>query len=138
VNGINSVLIVGRLGADPEVRNSQSGKTITKFRVATDRYNGPDREKTTDWHSIVVFGRSADNCARYLGKGSIVGVQGSIKYNSFTKQDGSLGYSTDIIADRVDFIGPPSSSKGNSGGQGADYDDEFSKPQQVGDDEMPF
>ncbi len=125
---MNLIVLMGRLGADPECRQTASGMAVTKFRVATDRYNGKDREKTTDWHSIVTFGRLAENCAQYLRKGSMCCVQGSVKYSTWEKQDGSTGYATDVIADDVKFVSQ-SQSQSQSPQSG---------PAPVEADEMPF
>jgi single-strand DNA-binding protein len=126
---MNVIVIMGRLGADPVSIPSSSGN-VTKFRVATDRYNGKDREKTTDWHSVVCFGRTAENCSQYLSKGSMCCVRGSIKYSKWEKEDGSYGYSTDVIADDVRFVSSSQSPQSTGSTNNT--------PAAVADNEMPF
>lgn len=141
--GVNKVILIGRLGAAPEQRSTASGKAVTKFRIATD--TGSGEKKQTDWHSIVTFDRTAELCAKYLDKGRQVYIEGRIRYNKWTKQDGTQGYSTEIYANDVQFLDSGSRSSGgpgSSGGSGGpDYDDEFSvgggSDASVGD-EMPF
>lgn len=130
---MNNVCLVGNLTRDPEVRDGTT--TVCRFTVAvTDGYG--DNEKTS-FVPIVVFGKSADNCGRYLTKGSKVGVQGRIQTGSY-ERDGQKVYTTDIIANRVEFL----SSKGNSpiGEQKAVTDENRASYgyQQMAYDDVPF
>jgi single-strand DNA-binding protein len=125
---INSITIVGRLGGDPEIRTTQSGSTVTKFSLATDRYNGKERDKTTDWHRVVCFGQLAENCAKYLAKGRQAAVRGSMKYGSYEK-DGVRHNTAEVMAEEVQFLGG-----GNGGGQA---EGEF-QPDAVAPNDMPF
>jgi len=95
---MNKVILMGRLGADPEMRYAASGKAVTKLRLATD--SGFGDRKQTDWHSIVAFDKTAESCGKYLAKGLRVLVEGRISYR---KADDGRWF-TDIIADRVNFI----------------------------------
>ena len=112
---LNKVMIIGNLGRDPEVSYTPSGLAITKFSVATtdvrvDRNSG-ERTERTEWHRITVFGKVAENCGRFLGKGSQVYVEGRLQTSSYEK-DGITRYSTDIIANQVTFL----SKRGDGGG----------------------
>ncbi len=98
---MNIIILSGHLGNDPEMRLSQAGKPVTKFRLATT--SGWGDNKRTDWHNIVCFGKTAENCDQYLLKGSRVNLRGSVKYGQWEK-DGITKYFTDILADHVDFI----------------------------------
>lgn len=98
---LNKVMLIGRLGRDPERRTTQAGKPVCSFTLATDAGYGDN--KKTDWHTIAVFGKTADNCAKYLHKGSLAYVEGRIFYDSYEK-DGIKHTTTKIIADTVQFI----------------------------------
>ncbi len=99
---MNSVVLTGRLTRDPELRYiSESQKAVCSFSIAVDR---PFTKDKTDFLNIVVFGKPAENCANYLVKGRLCGVQGRIQTDNYTAQDGTKKYKTEIIADRVEFL----------------------------------
>ena len=104
---LNKVMIIGRLGADPEIRNTQSGIPVVSLRIATDESytdrNG-NRTERTEWHRVVVFQRQAETCGQYLHKGSLVYVEGKITTRKWQDQNGQDRYSTEIRADRVIFL----------------------------------
>jgi single-strand DNA-binding protein len=100
-------MILGRLGADPELRYGQSGGAITNLRVATDEsYRDKDGNKVeqTEWHSVVVFGKAAENCNQYLRKGSQIFLEGKLNTRKWQDKNGQDRYTTEIRADRVQFI----------------------------------
>lgn len=104
---INRVFVLGNLGKDPELSQSKSGASIVKFSVATKEFRknaAGDNIEETEWHRIVVFGKSAENCARYLNKGSSVFVEGKLKTSSWEDDKGVKRYSTDILASNVQFL----------------------------------
>jgi len=119
---VNKVILVGNLGRDPEVRYLPSGNPVANFSIATsenytDR-NGTKQERT-DWHNIVVYGKQAELCGQYLKKGRQVFVEGRISYRNYEAKDGSgKRYVTDIVAQRVQFLG-------GRAGVGADEVGEF-------------
>lgn len=121
--GINKVIIVGRLGKDPEIRYNQQGNAICNFSVATSESwtdKQGQKQEQTEWHRIVVFNKQAENCEKYLSKGRQVYVEGRLKTNSYDK-DGQTHYSTDIVANTVQFLGDQGSGQnqgGNPQGQG--------------------
>ncbi len=99
---MNSVVLIGRLTRDPELRYiSENQKAVASFSIAVDR---PFAKDKADFLNIVVFGKPAENCANYLVKGRLVGVQGRIQTDSYTAQNGEKKYKTEIIADRVEFL----------------------------------
>ena len=99
---VNVVYLLGHLGRDPELRYSQAGNPVTRFNLATNEYSKEgDR---VEWHSVVVFGQSAENCCRYLHKGSCVHVEGSLRTRQWETQTGEKRYTTEIIARRVQFL----------------------------------
>lgn len=104
---LNKVMIIGRLGRDPELRYAQNGTPIANLRIATDEsYTDRDGNKVdrVEWHTVVVFQRAAENCANYLGKGSLVFVEGSLQTRKWQDQNGQDRYSTEIKAQRVQFL----------------------------------
>ncbi len=104
---LNKVMIIGHLGADPELRYTQSGSPVATLRVATDE-SFTDREgnrtERTEWHRVVVFQRAAENCSQYLHKGSLVYVEGRLQTRKWQDQNGQDRFSTEIRADRVQFL----------------------------------
>ena len=118
---LNKVMIIGRLGRDPELRYTQSGSPVASLNVATDEsYTDRDGNKVerTEWHRVSVFQRQAENCANYLSKGSLVYVEGSMQTRKWQDQQGQDRYTTEIKAQRVQFL----DRKG--AGQGG-YEDEY-------------
>ncbi len=104
---LNKVMIIGRLGADPELKYTQSGVPMANMRIATDEsYTDRDGNKVdqTEWHRVTVFQRQAENCAKFLGKGSLVYVEGSLITRKWQDQQGQDRYSTEIRAQRVQFL----------------------------------
>lgn len=110
---LNKAMIFGNLTRDPELKALPSGMNVCSFSLATNRvYNDRDgkRQENTDFHNITVFGKQAENCAKYLSKGNSAYVEGRLQTRSWEK-DGQKHYRTEIIADRVQF-GPKSSGGG--------------------------
>ena len=104
---VNKAQIIGRLGKDVDLRYSQSGNAVASFTVATDEgytdRNG-NRVEATEWHRIIAFGKQAETCSNYLGKGSLVYVEGKLKTRKWTDRNGQERYTTEINADRVQFL----------------------------------
>ncbi|MBU8976507.1 MULTISPECIES: single-stranded DNA-binding protein [unclassified Lysobacter] len=119
--GINKVILVGNLGDDPETKYTQGGMAVTKARLATtsvrkDR-DGNTQERT-EWHRVTFFGKLGEIAGEYLRKGSQVYVEGSIRYDKYTGQDGVERYSTDIIADEMQMLGGRPGEGGGGGSRG--------------------
>jgi single-strand DNA-binding protein len=106
---INKVILIGRLGKDPEERMTAGGTRVSNFNLATDTYHGTNGEKTTEWHRVKVFGKTAEQCIQYLRKGRLICVEGSLQTRSYEKPPGDKRYVTDIVAARVTFL----DAKGN-------------------------
>ena len=103
----NEVFLLGRLARDPEIRYTQNGSAIANMTVATDEsFTGSDGNKVerTEWHRVTVFGKAAENCGNYLGKGSLVHVEGSLATRKWQDQNGQDRYTTEIKAQRVQFL----------------------------------
>jgi len=106
--GINKVILVGRLGRDPEVRYTSDGRAVTNFSIATsdewkDKDTGEKKERT-EWHRIVAFGKLGEICGEYLSKGRQVYIEGKLQTRSWEK-DGVTRYTTEIVAGDVQFLG---------------------------------
>lgn len=104
---LNKVMIIGRLGRDPELRYTQSGMAVANFNVATDEsYTDKDgnRIERTEWHKVTTFQRQAENCAKFLAKGSLVYIEGSLQTRKWQDQQGQDRYTTEIKAERVRFL----------------------------------
>jgi single-strand DNA-binding protein len=100
---MNNVSLIGRLTRDPEVRYTAGTQmAVAKFTVAID--DGFGEKKRTNFIPVTVFGKTAENCEKYLAKGRLVGVQGKIQTGSYTNKDGATVYTTDVVADRVEFL----------------------------------
>ena len=105
---VNKVIIVGNLGGAPELRYTPSGKAMARFSLATNEAwldGGGNRQEHTDWHSVVVWTRQAEPCAQYLAKGSQVYVEGKLRTHEYTDKEGIKRSSTEIVAQRVQFLG---------------------------------
>ena len=130
---MNNWVGIGNLVRDPEVRQSGEGKSVCRFTVAIN--DGWGERKETSYIPVVCFGKTAENCGRFLAKGSKVAVNGRIKTGSYTKQDGTKVYTTDVIANNVEFL----STREEPAQQGyqTSFDDAPSGFRQV-DDDVPF
>ena len=155
--GVNKVILVGNLGADPETRSMPSGMTVTNIRIATsetwkDKTSGAQQERT-EWHNIALFGRLGEISAEYLRKGSQVFVEGRLRTRKWQDKTGNDRYTTEIIADNMQMLGGRAGGGGGGGGgqdRGAapgapprDEYDQSSAPMPAGakddfDDDIPF
>lgn len=141
--GVNKVILVGNLGRDPELSQTQSMKSVCRLNVATSRkwtnkQTGETQEET-EWHRVSVWGPQADSCSRYLSKGSSVYVEGRLRTSSY-EQDGVKKYSTEIVAESVQFL---RGSESNGGGQPSAQKPASPKPSTAAapaldDDDIPF
>ena len=143
--GINKVIVVGNLGADPDTRYMPSGGAVTNLSVATseswkDKQSGEQKERT-EWHKVAMFGRLAEIAAEYLRKGSQVYIEGKLRTRKWQDRDGNDRYTTEIIADEMQMLG----GRGGGGGSAPMRDDSgpsSSPPPQSSsddfDDDIPF
>jgi len=139
--GINKVILIGRLGKDPEVRYTQDGSAVASFSVATseewkDKETG-DKKERTEWHRIVAWRKLGELCGEYLSKGRQVYIEGKLQTRSWEK-DGVTRYTTEIVASDVQFLGGRES--GGAGPQNQYKDPDSSGPSGSGpqDDDIPF
>ncbi len=119
---VNKVILVGNLGADPEVRYLPSGDAVANIRLATtDRYKDKQSgefKEATEWHRVSFFGRLAEIVNEYLKKGSAVYIEGRIRTRKYQAQDGTDRYSTEIVADQMQMLGGRGGEGGGGGGGG--------------------
>jgi single-strand DNA-binding protein len=147
--GVNKVILVGNLGRDPELRYTQNGTAVCQLNVATTRAytnrNTNNRVEETEWHRVVVWGKQGEHCNQYLSKGRQVYVEGRLQTRNYEDKEGIKRYSTEVVADTVQFLGggggrgagatkngdqgPPA----GGGPPGGDY-----VPSEPGDDDIPF
>jgi single-strand DNA-binding protein len=155
--GVNKVILVGNLGADPETRSMPSGMTVTNIRIATseswkDKSSGAQQERT-EWHSVALFGKLGEIAAEYLRKGSQAYIEGKLRTRKWQDKQGNDRYTTEIIADNMQMLGGRGGGSGGGGGGGGGMGgggggggprDEYDQtPAPVGgkedfDDDIPF
>jgi len=132
--GINKVILIGNLGADPETRAMPSGGTVANLRVATseswrDKQTGEQQERT-EWHRVALFGRLAEVASEYLRKGSQVYIEGSLRTRKWTDKQGNERYSTEVIGNDMQMLGGRgggaggASAPGGRGGEAPAYAEE--------------
>ncbi len=138
--GVNKVILVGNLGFDPEVRHTQSGVSVANLRLATTESVkvGDSWEERTEWHRVVLFGRTADTAGQYLRKGSQVYIEGRLQTRKWQDQQGNDKYTTEVVGRNMLMLG----GRGGGGG-GGDRDSvpAGSVPEANdlgGDDDLPF
>ena len=101
---VNKVILIGRLGRDPEERITSGGIRISNFSISTDNYRNGSREKAIQWHRVVAFGRAAELCNQYLRKGQMVCIEGSLQTRCRESASGVKSYFTDVVAAKVTFL----------------------------------
>ncbi len=153
--GLNKVMLIGNLGADPEVRYTTAGSAIANLRLATaeswrDKETG-DQQERTEWHRVVFFGRLAEIAGEYLKKGSQIYIEGRLQTRKWQDRDGNDRYSTEIVANEMQMLGGRGAGGGSGGGGSSNF--EPSAPREAGaskardsadapmpdfDDDIPF
>jgi len=138
--GVNKIILVGRLGKDPEIRYTPSGAAVANFTVATseewkDRETGEKQERT-EWHRIVAWRRLGEVCGEYLHKGSQVYIEGRLQTRSWEDRDGNKRYTTEVIAQTMQML----DSAGREAGRGKTGDDRYptEEPVDIPEDDIPF
>lgn len=134
---MNRVMLIGRLTAKPELRYTASNVPFTRFSLAVNRaFSNGNGERETDFLNIIVWRKQAENVCNYLNKGSLVSVEGRIQTGSYDDKDGNKRYTTDIVADSVQFLESKGQSNGSSNVTPYDYQDAPSNDVNVEND--PF
>ena len=147
MSGVNKVILVGNLGANPEMRFTQGGQAVANLRIATtERWNdrSGQKQESTEWHRVVVFGKTAEIVGQYLTKGRQVYIEGRIQTRQWQDQQGQKRYTTEIVAQRVQMLGGrgerPTEESGAEAGAMVPAD-EGGEPADFGggpDDDIPF
>ncbi|MBN1238795.1 MAG: single-stranded DNA-binding protein [Gammaproteobacteria bacterium] len=142
--GINKVILVGNLGADPETRYMPSGSAVTNLRLATtdswkDKETGEQQERT-EWHNVAMFGRLAEIAAEYLKKGSQIYVEGRLRTRKWQDRDGNDRWTTEIVANEMQMLGgrPGSGAPASRGSQEQGAPAPAGPPGEDFDDDIPF
>lgn len=134
---MNKVFLIGNLTRDPELASTNSGVSVCRFSLAVSRnFSNAEGERETDFLNIIVWRNQADNCHKYLKKGSKCAVSGQIQTRTYDAQDGTKRYVTEIVADNVEFL----NTKANGDGQEkvTDSNKEVAKLEPIDDDTLPF
>lgn len=131
---MNQVNLIGRLTRDPDVRYNQNQTAVARFSIAIN--NGYGENERTDYPSIVVFGKQAENCEKFLAKGRLVGISGRIQTGSYTNKDGNTVYTTDVVANRVEFL--EWGDRAGNGGQPKPQEEAVPAGFQELEEDLPF
>ena len=137
--GVNKVILLGYLGADPEVRYTPSGVAVANFRIATTEEwkdkNSGEKQTRTEWHKIVAFRRLGEICGEYLHKGKQVYIEGRLQTKAWEDQDGNKRWTTEVIAQTMQMLG-----SAGRGGETQSKGDQFpsEEPINVPEDDIPF
>jgi len=132
---MNSVTLIGRLCADPVVRYTGDQMAVASFTLAVDRPKRADKEKETDFPKVTVFGKQAENCERFLKKGRLVAIEGRIQTGSYINKEDVKVYTTDVVANRVEFLEWGDKETEGTQAPKEDYPTGF---QVIDDDDIPF
>ena len=143
---INKVILIGRLGKDPEMRSTPGGQTVARFSLATDEKftdKSGEKQERTEWHNIVAWGKLGEICGQYLRKGRLVYIDGSIRTDTWDdKETGQKKYRTEIIAQNMKMLERKSDEEGGSYSGGGNYASRKAGPTPApeieDDDEVPF
>jgi single-strand DNA-binding protein len=136
---VNKVFLIGNLGKDPEVRFTPGGRAVAKFPLATSEVWSDaegQRQERTEWHNIVVWGKQAETCGQYLAKGRQVFVEVSIRTRQYDDKEGNRRYMTEVIAQRVQFLGSRAAEGGRAAA--APEDPPPGGARSAEDDDIPF
>ncbi|MEW6428906.1 MAG: single-stranded DNA-binding protein [Thermodesulfobacteriota bacterium] len=133
---VNKVILIGNLGADPEIRYAQNGTAVANLRMATTEVfgSGENRKESTEWHRVVAFGKLAEICGEYLSKGSRIYIEGRLQTRKWEDRDGVSRYTTEIVAREMKMLSP----KGSGGGGAYGGSEEPPFPEPVMEDDVPF
>ena len=146
---LNKVMLIGNLGKDPEVRYTTSGQAVASFSIATSekfKNRNGEMEERTEWHNVVLWGRQAEIAKDYLAKGRTVFIEGRLQTRKWQDKDGRDRYTTEIVGDRMQFVGPKGDGSGARQGGARSSSDEnisssqasYEEPSLNPDDDIPF
>jgi single-strand DNA-binding protein len=138
---VNKVILIGNLGKDPEVRYTANGKAVARFSLATSEvWNDAEgnRQERTEWHNIIVWGKQGETCGQYLAKGRQAYIEGSIRNRSYDDKNGQKRYITEIVAQRVRFLGGGGGTRVAPEAEGEAPGEATAAQGPPADDDIPF
>jgi single-strand DNA-binding protein len=147
MSSVNKVILIGNLGSDPELKYTPSNRPLCNISLATNEVfkdKAGARQERTEWHRVTVWGEQAETCSKYLNKGRSVYVEGRLQTRSWDDKEGKKRYSTDIVADRVVFLGAGNGNGAGAGRKNGNEPRDSSAPPDLGaapvpgDDDIPF
>jgi single-strand DNA-binding protein len=136
---VNKVILIGRLGADPEVRYTQDGMMVTNLRIATNEYRkdkSGERVDRTEWHRVVAFGKLAEICGNYLSKGRLVFIEGSLRTRQWEDKEGNKRSTTEILANNMQMLESKGGGREEPAANGGMPP--FGGGEQAPDEDVPF
>ena len=139
MSGVNKVILVGRLGNDPEIRYTQGGAGVANFNIATsENWTDKDgnRQEKTEWHRIVVWGKMAETCAQYLAKGRQVYIEGRLQTRQWDDKEGNKRYTTEVVANTVQFLDRGDKAAAGTSTEMAPIESPMESP--IADEDIPF
>lgn len=142
-SGVNKVLLIGRLGGDPEVRYTSNGGAVANFTLATNESwtdKSGQKQERTEWHKVVVWGKLGELCGQYLSKGRQAYVEGRLQTRDWTDKEGNKRYTTEIVAQNVQFLGGGAErgASNNDYAGSSDFAPSTAGSGPVAEDEVPF
>ena len=143
MRGVNKVMLIGRLGKDPELRYTTNGQPVANFTLATTEVRGSkdtEKQEYTEWHRVVAWGRLAEICGEYLSKGKMVYVEGSLRTRSWDDKQGKKRWTTEIISQTMQILSPAGEKQTEAVKKDADIPDDFELEDDSfgSDDDVPF
>ena len=143
MSGINKVILVGRLGADPEKKQTQTGQTVTRLNLATSESwvnREGERQEKTEWHRIVIWGKLAETCAQHLSKGRQVYIEGRLQTRSWETEKGEKRFSTEVVANQVLFLaaGAPKTTETKTPNESYSTEETFDSNTSTKEADLPF
>ena len=135
---MNKVILVGRLARDPELRTTNTGKSVATFSLAVDRRFKQEGQPEADFHNIVAWGKQSETICQYLGKGRQIALTGRLQSRSYEAQDGTKRYVTEVVMEEFDFIGNKSDTASQNRPMKADEDLDEDFHLMADDEEVPF
>ncbi len=140
-NSVNKVILVGRLGKDPEVKYTQTGVPVARFTIATDeswKDQSGEKQQRTEWHNIVAWRKLAEICGQYLNKGKLVYIEGRLQTRSWEDKEGNKRYTTEVQADNMVMLSARTDEARQEKGVAAAASSNSGFEPEITDDDVPF
>lgn len=144
-SGVNKVILIGRLGSDPEIRYTNNGGAVANFNLATNESwtdKSGQKQERTEWHRVVVWGKLGELCGQYLSKGRQAFVEGRLQTRDWTDKEGVKRYTTEVVAQNIQFLGSPGERAATGTDfappPAAEFEPSGNSPKGMTDEEVPF